>query len=90
MKMTSVKKVQLASLNNKRYYFLDGIIFLPYGHLLLSKICQIKKPYPKIHKVNEQEKNNLLKLEDKVVAKHEGLRISRSIYARHTVIYIVI
>ena len=32
---------------------------LPYGHLLLSKICQIKKKnYPKIHKVIEQEKKN--------------------------------
>ena len=32
MKMTSVNKVQFASLNDKRYYFLGGIVFLPFGH----------------------------------------------------------
>ena len=42
---------------------------LSYGHPVLSKIDQIKKAYPKIHKVIEQEKNNLLKLENEVVAK---------------------
>ena len=51
-------------------------------HPLLSKICQIKKAYPKIHKVIKQEKNNLLKLENEAVAKHESLRIVRSIYAQ--------
>ena len=51
MKITSVSKVQFASLNNKRYYFSDGIVSLPYGHPLLSKICQIKKSCPKIHTV---------------------------------------
>ena len=39
MKMTNVNKVQFASLDNKRYYFLDGIVSLPYEHPLLSKIC---------------------------------------------------
>ena len=52
MKMTSVNKVEFASLNDKRYYFLDGIMSLPYKHPLLSKIRQIKKGYPKIHTVN--------------------------------------
>ena len=40
MKMTSVNKVQFASLSNKRYYFLGGIVSLHYGHPLLPKICQ--------------------------------------------------
>ena len=43
MKMTSINKVQFPSLSNKSYYFLDGIVSLPYGHPLLPKICQIKK-----------------------------------------------
>ena len=29
MKMSSVNKVQFASLNDKRYYFSDGIVSLP-------------------------------------------------------------
>ena len=32
MKMASVNKVQFASLNDERYYLLDGITSLPYGH----------------------------------------------------------
>ena len=69
MKMTSVNKAQFSSLNYKRYYFSNEIVSLSYGHPVLSKIDQIKKAYPKIHKVIEQEKNNLLKLENEVVAK---------------------
>ena len=38
MKMTSVNKVQFASLNDKRYYFLGGIAFLPFGHPSLSSL----------------------------------------------------
>ena len=75
MKMNCVKKVQFASLNDKRYYFLDGIVSLPYRHPLLSKIRQMKKACPKIYKVIKQEKSNLLKLENEAVAKHKRLRI---------------
>ena len=32
MKMTSINKIQFASLDEKRYYFSDGIVSLPYGH----------------------------------------------------------
>ena len=55
------------------------VLSLPYGHSLLSKICQIKKAYLKIHKVIEQEKNSLLKLEKEAVEKHKRLRILKSI-----------
>ena len=85
-KRTSINKVQFASLNDKRYSFLDGIVSLPYGHPLLSKIHQIKKAFPKIHNAIKQEKNNLLKLENETVAKHEKLRILRSIYT-HPITY---
>ena len=56
MKMTSINKVQLASLNNKRFYFLDGIMSLPYGYPLLSKIRQIIKADPTNHTINKQKK----------------------------------
>ena len=35
IKMTTVNKVQFASLNDKLYYCPDGITSLPYGHWLL-------------------------------------------------------
>ena len=46
MKMTSVNKVQFASLNNKRYYFSDGIISLP-CHPLLSILLKNTHCYQK-------------------------------------------
>ena len=81
IKMTSVNKVQFASLNDKRYYFLDGIISLPFGHPLLSDLQELKKSYPKIHTVIEKEKGKLLRLENQAVAKHKRLRVLRSIYS---------
>ena len=38
VQMTTVKTVQFASLNDKRYYFAGSICSLPYGHLFLSDI----------------------------------------------------
>ena len=38
MVMNSVNKVQFASLNDKRYYFSDGIVSLPYGRPLLKEV----------------------------------------------------
>ena len=87
MKMTSVSKVQFASLNNNRYYFSDGIVSLPYKHLLLLKVREVKKALPKIHHAIEQEKNNLLRLENEAVARNERLRILHSIYAQPITYY---
>ena len=47
MTMTSVNKVQFASLNDKRYYFSDGIVSLPFKKSL-SKIHKIKYYYLKM------------------------------------------
>ena len=37
MQMKSVKKTQFAGLNDKRFYFHDEIVSLPFGHFLLNK-----------------------------------------------------
>lgn len=73
MKMTSVSKVEFASLNVEQYYFSDGIVLLPYGQSLLSEVRNTKKAFPKIHHVIEQGRNNLLRLENEAVARNEGL-----------------
>ena len=44
--MMSVNNVQLASLNDKRYYFLDRIVSLPFEHPLLSDLRELKTSYP--------------------------------------------
>ena len=46
MVMTSVNKVQFASLNDKWYYFSDRIVSLPYGHPLLQEVRELKKSLP--------------------------------------------
>ena len=75
MIMTSVNKVKFASLNDKRYYGSDGTVSLPFGHPLLNEVREYKKSLPKIHAVIEQEKDNILFLENKAFAKNERLRL---------------
>ena len=72
--MTSINKVQFANLNDKRYYFSDGIVSLPFGHLSLSELRGYKKSLPKIHTVIKEEKDKLLQLENKIVNNNERLR----------------
>ena len=85
--MTTVNKVQFASLNNKRYYFLEGIKSLPFGHLSLSELKDYKKSLPKIHTVIKEEKDKLLQLENKIVNNNERLRILRSIFSQPITYY---
>ena len=87
MTMTSVNNVQFAILNDKRYYFSDGILSLPFGHPPLSKLRDYKKSLPKIHTVIKEEKDKLLQLENKIVNNNERLRILRSIFSQPITYY---
>ena len=82
MTMTSVNKVKFASLNDKRYYFSDGIVSLPFGHPSLNAVREYKKSFSKIHTVIAKEKNKILKLENVAVNDNERLRILRSIFSQ--------
>ena len=85
--MTSVNKAQFAILNDKRYYFSDGILSLPFGHPPLPKLRDYKKSLPKIHTVIKEEKDKLLQLENKIVNNNERLRILRSIFSQPITCY---
>ena len=87
MTMTSVNKVQFASLNNKRYYFSDGIVSLPFGHPSLNEVRDYKKSLSKIHTVIANEKDKILLLENEVVNDNERLRILRSIFSQPVTYY---
>ena len=52
MQMKSVRKAQFAGLNDKRFYFHDGIVPIPFGHFLLEKTREEK----------EKHRNELFKL----------------------------
>ena len=45
MQMKSVKKTQFSGLNNKRFYFHDRIVSLPFGHFLLNKVREEKEKH---------------------------------------------
>ena len=83
MIMTSINQVKFASLNDKRYYGSDGIVSLPFGHPLLNEVREYKKSLPKIHTVIEQEKDKILFLENKAIAKIERLRLLEVYLCNH-------
>ena len=87
MTITSVNKVQFARLNDKRYYFSDGIVSLPFGHPSLNKVREYKKSLPKKHTVIQKEKDEILKGENAVVNNNERLRILRSILSQPITYY---
>ena len=87
MKMTTVNKVKFARLNDKRYYFSDGIVSLPFGHILLEKVRQYKKQLTKIHKEIDNEKDAILQLENEAVMQNERLRILRCIFSQPLVYF---
>ena len=45
MQMKSVKKTQFAGLNDKHFYFHEGIVSLPFGHFLLNKVREEKEKH---------------------------------------------
>ena len=87
MKMTTVCKAKFARLNDKRYYFSDGIVSLPFGHILLDKVRKYKKQLTKIHEQIEKEKETILKYENEAVMQNERLRILRCIFSQPLVYY---
>ena len=72
MIMTNVNKVKFACLNDKRYYFSDEIVSLPYVHPLLKQVREYKKSLPDaIHVCIVKEKDKLLELENKAARVNE-------------------
>ena len=59
-----IKKSKFSQLNDKRFYFLNAIVSLPFGHISLQEIDEYKKNNGrKIEKYFWTEKEHLLKLE---------------------------
>ena len=45
MELVSVEKKRFASLNDKRFYFMGGIVSLPFGHFLLEEVRKLKSNF---------------------------------------------
>ena len=64
----TVQKTKFSQLNDKRFYFPDGIVSLPYGHQNLKEIDDFKKEKgQKIEKYFWEEKEKLLSMEKKAL-----------------------
>ena len=64
MQMKSVSKVKFGQLNDKRFYFSNGITSLPYGHPSLEKVREQKNKYRGIHKIIQTKKDDFFKKGD--------------------------
>ena len=59
--MKPVKKTQFAGLNDKRFFFHDGIASLPFRHFLLDRVREEKEKYrADLHiKIQKKKKKNV-------------------------------
>ena len=65
-----ITKSKFSQLNDKRFYFPNAIIFLPFGHQVLNEIDEYKRNKgQRIEKYFLQEKENLLELEKTALKK---------------------
>ena len=87
MQMKSISKAQFGQLNDKRFYFSNGMVPLPYGHPYLEKLRKHKDKYRSIHTVIQSKKDILLKEESEVIEKIPRLNILKHIFGRVPILY---
>lgn len=81
---TTVQKTKFSQLNDKRFYFPDGILSLPYGHINLKEIDEFKKQKgQKIEKYFWQEKEKLHKMEKEALKNTPRLYFYHQILMQH-------
>ena len=89
MQMKGVSSIQFGQLNDKRFYFCNGIISLPYGHPALENIRQEKHKYRVIHKVIQDKKWDFLKEEAKVLRNIPRLNILNQVFQQTPKLYLL-
>ena len=87
MEMNTISKVQFGILDDKRFYFCDGIVSLPYVHPLLENLRKEKLKYRNTHSVIQTKKKFLQEKSSKVVKKISRLDIIRQIYNQVSLLY---
>ena len=75
MQMNTVNKIQFGQLNDKRFYFPNGIVSLPFGHFLFNDIRKERYKFRNIHKVIQEKKWDFIKKENEVTNRNERLSI---------------
>ena len=86
IQMKSVSKIQFGQLNDKRFYFSNGLVSIPYGHLSLEKLRKEKHKYRNIHKVIQTKKDRFLLQESKILEGIPRLNILVQIFAQRPIL----
>ena len=90
MQIVSVNKTQIAGLNDKRFYFQNSIISLPFGHFLLNKVREQKEKYKtEIQYYIHNKKCGFLKEEAVAVKQCERFCILPSIFSQLPWLYLL-
>ena len=87
MRMQSKSRSQFAGLNDKRFYFYDGIVSMPFGQPLLEKWRKVKNKEIHIHLHIKENREEYLNVEAKAVRQCERLWLLRSILLQALVLY---
>lgn len=75
-------------MKEKRFYFFDRIVSLPFGHYMLEEVRHQKKESTESHSPDYLgKKNDLLKAEALAVCQCKRLRMLRSILAQSTILH---
>ena len=75
MQMKTVNKIQFGQLNDKRFYFPNGIVSLPFGHFLLEEYRKEKNQIKNIKNQINNRKWEFIKKENEVLNKNERLLV---------------
>ena len=75
MQMNTVNKIQFGQLNDKRFYFPNGIVSLPFGHFSFNKLRKERSQKRNIHLQIKEKKWEFIKKENEILNKNERLSI---------------
>ena len=87
MSMKGVSKVQFGKLDDKRLYFSNGIISLPYGHPPLENMRKEKQKNRLIYKKIQEKKYEYLKQESKVLNNNQRLNVLKYVFNQSPMLY---
>ena len=90
MEMVSVDKKTFADLNDKRFYFMGGIVSLPFGHKNLEEASKLKAQFKgEITTEIINQMFNFIDLEQNALQKCERIRILRTILNQPPQLFLV-
>ena len=87
MQMKGVSKEQFGKLDDKRLYFSNGIISLPYGHPSLENMRKEKQKNRLIYKKIQEKKYEYLKQESKVLNNNQRLNVLKYVFNQSPMLY---